>query len=1014
MADDLKSNALSRQRVVRVFISSTFCDMHEEREELVKRIFPQLRKMCEQRGITWCEVDLRWGISDEQKAEGKVLPICLEEIKRCRPFFIGLLGERYGWVPKEIPQELIEQERWLAEHREKSVTELEIMHGVLKNPAMADHACFYLRDPAYVEKIPADKRADFVEKDSRARQRLSELKGRIRASGLAVRENYPDPQALGRMVLEDLTAAINLEFPPEIVPEPLDREAAEHEAFALSRVGIYIGRQEYIDRLDSHAMGDGQPLVILGESGVGKSALLANWALKYRESHSNELLLMHFIGASSYSADWAAMLRRIMGEFKCRFDIQQDIPDKPDELRDAFANWLHMAAAKGKIVLILDALNQLEDKDNAPDLVWLPPFIPENIRLVVSTLPGRPLDNLQKRDWPSFYLKPLKTEKRKKLIIDYLAQYRKTLDASQADFIASTGQTANPLYLRALLEELRVFGEHERLGERIDHYLGAATIPELYGKILERYEQDYERERPGLVKDVMSLIWASRRGLSEAELLEMLGKDSEPLPRAYWSPLYLAADKALVNRSGLIGFSHEYFREAVRGRYLPAEKDQASTHLSLADYFEAQEIGPRKIDELPWQLAQAESWGHLYTLLSYLPFFEACWENNQFELKFYWAQVEASSNQQMTEAYISVVEDPWRYEEFLWSLSRLFHDTGHLSQAMQLYEHLVACSQKTRDYATLQAVLGKRGNILSDWGQPMEAMALYKQQEQLCRKLGNKDDLQGCICDQANIISAEGRLKEAMELYKQQEQICLEVGNKDGLQRSLGNQAFIFYYWDRLKEAMALYKQQEQLCRELGNQHHLQLVLGNEAIILRDWSRLEEAMTLHKQQEKICREIGDRGGLQRSFVYQIEILCKWGLLGEAIELQEQAEQICGEMRNKNDIQRSLGTKAMILKTRGCLEDAMALYKQQEQICREISNNIDLMSSLTGQASILYALSRLEEAMELYKQQEQLCRELGNKASLQASLQGQANIYYSRGDLDRSEERRVQTSGAALS
>ena len=64
-------------RVIRVFVSSTFADMHAEREELVKRVFPELRKLCEARGVTWGEVDLRWGIPDERKAEGKVLPICL-------------------------------------------------------------------------------------------------------------------------------------------------------------------------------------------------------------------------------------------------------------------------------------------------------------------------------------------------------------------------------------------------------------------------------------------------------------------------------------------------------------------------------------------------------------------------------------------------------------------------------------------------------------------------------------------------------------------------------------------------------------------------------------------------------------------------------------------------------------------------------------------------------------------------------------------------------------------------
>jgi hypothetical protein len=144
---------VSRDRVIRVFISSTFRDMKEEREILVKRVFPQLRKMCEERQVTWGEVDLRWGITEEQKAEGKVLPICLEEIKRCRPYFIGLLGERYGWIPGEIPQDIIDREPWLKEHLSHSVTELEILHGVLNNPDMAEHAFFYFRDPQYLQNL---------------------------------------------------------------------------------------------------------------------------------------------------------------------------------------------------------------------------------------------------------------------------------------------------------------------------------------------------------------------------------------------------------------------------------------------------------------------------------------------------------------------------------------------------------------------------------------------------------------------------------------------------------------------------------------------------------------------------------------------------------------------------------------------------------------------------------------------------------------------------------------------
>src|SRR4029079_15593602 len=113
-------------RAIRVFVSSTFRDMQDEREELIKRVFPAVRRLCEQRDVAFSEVDLRWGITDEQKAEGKVLPICLAEIIDCRPYFIGILGERYGWTIDEIPPELAQREPWLFTARGRSVTELEI------------------------------------------------------------------------------------------------------------------------------------------------------------------------------------------------------------------------------------------------------------------------------------------------------------------------------------------------------------------------------------------------------------------------------------------------------------------------------------------------------------------------------------------------------------------------------------------------------------------------------------------------------------------------------------------------------------------------------------------------------------------------------------------------------------------------------------------------------------------------------------------------------------------------
>jgi nephrocystin-3 len=340
--------------------------MQTERDVLVKRIFPSLRAVCMERGVGFTEVDLRWGVTRKQAERGEVLPICLAEIENCRPYFIGLLGQRYGWVPDSIPAELIREQPWLKEHLQCSITELEIVHGVLNNPEMAELAFFYFRDLAASTAKPESQEA---------KQKLEWLKERIRKSGFPVREDYPDAETAGQLIFQDLQQVIDREFPATELTA-LDRERLDHEAFAESRAAVYIGRQEYFDRLDSHVEGQGEPLVVLGESGSGKSALLANWALRYREANPEDFVILYFIGSTTASADYAALLRRIMGEIKRRYDLPNEIPDKEDELRAQFPNWLSMAAARGRFVLVLDALNQLEDRDNAPDLVWLPEFIP--------------------------------------------------------------------------------------------------------------------------------------------------------------------------------------------------------------------------------------------------------------------------------------------------------------------------------------------------------------------------------------------------------------------------------------------------------------------------------------------------------------------------------------------------------------------------------------------------------------------------------------------------------------
>jgi telomerase protein component 1 len=189
-------------KTVRVFISSTFRDMHAERDHLVKVVFPELRDWLAAHRVYLDDIDLRWGVTREEAEHDRVLDVCLRQIDECRPFFLGILGQRYGWVPTRFPTEATHRHGWVQRRTGTSITELEILYGVLNDPGMHASAFFYFRDPRSLEGVPHDLRTEVYEETTLAlADKLADLKQRIRTSGLPVLDGYAarwDPRAPDR------------------------------------------------------------------------------------------------------------------------------------------------------------------------------------------------------------------------------------------------------------------------------------------------------------------------------------------------------------------------------------------------------------------------------------------------------------------------------------------------------------------------------------------------------------------------------------------------------------------------------------------------------------------------------------------------------------------------------------------------------------------------------------------------------------------------------------------------
>jgi hypothetical protein len=672
-------------RTVRVFISSTFRDMQAERDHLVTVVFPALRERLEKYRVYPIDIDLRWGVTREQAENDQAIDLCLQQAGACE-VFVGILGQRYGWLPAAHPRALLDAYPWVRDHRDKSITELEILHGVLNGGPGRKPALFYFRDQADTNTIPEPIRTEvFVEADADRIGKLADLKERIRAAGLPLLDGYParwEPQAvrlaglevfgerLGRDLWEAIKALLQLpdKPPAEAQPDPLAEELDYHERFMESRLRVYVGRERISRELFSFAEGDeAVACLVTGPSGSGKSAALAHFLTDYRQQHPEALVVPHFVGASPRSTNLREMLRRFCQVLKGRFRFAEEVPEEVARLSVTFREFLGKVPADRRVLLVIDALNQLDETDHGQELFWLPVELPPQVKVIASCITdsGKTepvLEAFRHRKHCPVQITALSDAERQKIIRQVPSLSAKTLDDEQVLLLLGNPATANPLFLLVALEELRGFGSYERLNERIRSFpqghrpnlwervcrsFGLRKAPvnepdyvtEIFTQVVERLEEEFNKE---LVATVLTLLASARRGLSERELQELVaGLDGADDLFAVLRQLR----PYLLSRAGLIDFYHRNLLKAVRERYLPSEEQQRLAHVCLADYFHGQDYwlesledqqrrakalpptprpaNVRKVDELPWQLLQAADWQKSEQLLTNLAFLEA-------------------------------------------------------------------------------------------------------------------------------------------------------------------------------------------------------------------------------------------------------------------------------------------------------------------------------------------------------------------------------------------------------
>lgn len=665
----------TRSKIVRIFLSSTFTDTHEERDYLIENIYPKLRDYCKnEHGLDFQIVDMRWGIPNETSNDHSTTSICLTEIENCQnlslgPNFIVFLSHKYGtrMLPTNILDsefEILKQEinssdnnRYIDllkyENKENnlkldnildycykkdenvtpnrycllsknklipinsdnnwdelqvklsvllrkvanacfkkekitseqklnyyaSVTEKEVIEGILKSTNIDDNVLVFIREINDIETsevINSNKSLArrFIDLDNdgnidlEAKELLDDLKRRIREkvpeanmhifnnikwnskSGGVTRDDNGDYLKLfGEKFFESVKKLIDMNARKSdllkeinVYDHNLIAEVLNHARFSLECVEKFQGRSDLVEKIRLYISSEShKALFIYGNPGCGKTSLIARIVYDLSSEVRNQgnlISVFRFMGTTPDTSNILNTIKSVIKQLNVIFKRENkellNIKNN-DEIRAKFTEYLEsleLEKFNKRLVICFDSIDQLiiEDQNS---LNWLVFNLPRNVKIIYSTLFEaekneeilRKIKEFELNDDQFIGIQGIDIKLANEILDDWLFKENRRLSKEQWEVINCMFKEATlyPLYVKLIFDLVIKWTSYHMPEENFKKNLNMnKCIEYLYKRLEHKYGSK-------LIKHLMMYISELENGISELEIEDLLSIDDTVL-----------------------------------------------------------------------------------------------------------------------------------------------------------------------------------------------------------------------------------------------------------------------------------------------------------------------------------------------------------------------------------------------------------------------------------------------------------------------------------------------------
>nr|XP_006825345.1 PREDICTED: NACHT and WD repeat domain-containing protein 1-like [Saccoglossus kowalevskii] len=398
-----------------------------------------------------------------------------------------------------------------------------------------------------------------------------------------------------------------------ISKDPMFEEIMQHLIFCKLKCKLFYGRNDLLSGIEDYINGrlednttKSSPMVIYGQSGSGKTSVMAKAALCAGSEWyglTQAAIILRFIGTTPASTSIRQLIKSVCLQILTIYDDTQHVPSDYFQLVRLFSQLLQYATKEKPIVIFLDSLDQLSPADGAYRMAWLPRYLPPYVAMIVSTLPNEnniltTLRSILSSTMTRYAeVKELSTNESLNTMTSWLQSKERVITSEQQRTICHAIQKCSlPLYLKLLFDQASSWQSYIP-----DSKINLQTsVKGMIAVIFDRLEEYHGK---ALVSHALSYMTISQNGIGEAELEDLLSLDDEVLQEVYaywlpptrrippllWTRIRADINDYLVEREadGLrtIYWYHRQFIETVRERYLQDINMLSKFHQLCTEYY---------------------------------------------------------------------------------------------------------------------------------------------------------------------------------------------------------------------------------------------------------------------------------------------------------------------------------------------------------------------------------------------------------------------------------------------